>query len=159
MKLSQIELWITDGRLQRCARHRLHELALLEIELLHLQLALGGERLPLAIDAVLADVRRKLRGLLAQLKVAMSLLLFQKLLFHPLLHLKLVEASRVGRREVLAASDESLADAQAQRILLVLKLKVAPMRGHAFRVRRRCGWCDEDGHKSEHGNKCAAHHE
>jgi hypothetical protein len=56
--LSQIELRVADGRLQRCARHRLHELTLFEIELLHLEVALGGERLPLAIDAVLADVRR-----------------------------------------------------------------------------------------------------
>jgi hypothetical protein len=125
--LSQIELGISDGRLKRRARQRLDELALLEVELLHLKLALGCERSPIVVEVLMAHVRGKLRSVLACLKRALKLLLFQKLLLHPLLHLELLETSRVRWRQVRAPSGKPLPQIEVQGILLLPELKLAAM--------------------------------
>jgi hypothetical protein len=136
-KLSQIELGISDGRLQRCARHRLQKLALLEIELPHLKIALDRVGLPLVVEPVTTDVGRKMCGVLPRLMLALKLLLLEQLLLHALAHLKLIEAPRVRRGQIVLSAGESLPKVEIQGILLLLELKLAPPRGHAARVRCR----------------------
>ena len=135
--LSQIELGISDGRLQRRAWRRLQELALLEIELPHLKLALDRVRLPLMVAPLVTDVGRKMRGVLPRLMLALKLLLLEKLLFHALAQLKLIEAPRVRRRQIVLSARQSLSQVEIQGILLLLELKLAPLARHAARVRCR----------------------
>jgi hypothetical protein len=136
--LSQIQLRISDRRLERRARHRLHEPALLEVEVLHLKLALGRERSLLVLEAMMADVGRKMGSVLARLICALKLLLVEDLLLHPLLHLKLLEAARVRGRQIGATPGEPLPEIEIQGVLLLLDLKLAAMRSHAPLIRRRC---------------------
>jgi hypothetical protein len=130
-RLPQIELGISDGRLQRCARHRLNEPALLELELLRLKLSLHRECLAVMIEPPVAYFAGEMHGVAARLLKALELLLLQKLTLHPLMHLELLEATGVGRRQVMALTRPHLPEIEIQGILLLLKLKRAAMRCHA----------------------------
>jgi maleate cis-trans isomerase len=128
---TQIELRISDGRLQRRARHGLQEPALLELEALRLQVSLHRERVAVVVEPPVAQLRRKMHGVAACLLETLSLLLFQKLPFQALLHLKLVEAPGVRRRQVMAGAGPHLPEIEVQRILLLLELERAAMCCHA----------------------------
>ena len=106
--------------------------------MLHLKLALGRECSLLVVEALMADFGWKMRSVLARLICALKLLLFEKLLLHPLVHLKLLEAPRVRGRQIGATSGQPLPKIEVQGILLLLELKLAAMRSHAPGIRRRC---------------------
>jgi hypothetical protein len=120
--LPQIELGISDGRLERCARHRLDETALLELELLRLKLALRRERLPLVREALMTGFRRKMCSVLTRLESALKLLLFEKLPLHALAQLKLIEAACVGGAQRVRPAAKPLTQVEIQRILQLLTL-------------------------------------
>jgi hypothetical protein len=155
--LSQIELGISDRRLERGARHRLHEPALLDLELLRLKLAFGRERLPFMLEALVTDVRWKMRSVLSRLKPALKLLLFQQLPFHALAHLKLIEAQCVGGTQLVRPAGKPLTQVEIQRILLLLALKLAPVRSDAPRIRGGCRQRKAEEEKGEQMNETAAH--
>jgi hypothetical protein len=154
--LSQIELGTADRRLERSAWHRLHEPALLELELLRLKLALAVERSTLVVEALVTDVSRKMLDVLPCLKCALKLLLFQELSFHPLLHLELLQAPGVRGRQVLSAAGERLPEVEVERILVLPELKLAAMRCHASLIRGRRR--EREADECEPENERAAHH-
>ena len=95
--------------------------------MLHLKLALGRERPLIVLEAMMADFGRKMGSVLARLICALKLLLVEELLFHPLVHLKLLETPRVRGRQIGATSGKPLPKIEVQGILLLLDLKLPAM--------------------------------
>ena len=101
---------------------------LIELEALDLKLALLREQLALRVQRAVAELGRDGAGL-SQRAIALDLMHFELMLFQPLLKLELVQPPCVLRREVVLPRAQALLQPQIERVLLLLDLKPAVIRG------------------------------
>jgi hypothetical protein len=108
-------------RLQRLRLDRIHQLALLRAELLHLSLPLRCKLL------LLERISRAHGGIdapeLLLLLLLHELLLFELLLLHALAQLKLIEPLRIRRRHATRPARHTLLQVQVETVLQLLLLQ------------------------------------
>jgi hypothetical protein len=87
----------------------------------------------------------------------LELLLFQELALHPLMHLKLIETTRIGGAQIVSPPDASLTQIEVQGVLLLLKLKRPAMRCHASLICRHSRECKARHDERERRYEDAVH--
>jgi hypothetical protein len=122
---SRVSLCDASVRLKRLARHRLEEALPVELELLVLELALGGEDLALRVETVIEWLPPIGARVLPQGAVALRLLDVELLLLHPLLEVQLVEPACVRRAEIVGACAGALLQLEVECVVLLLHVQAA----------------------------------